>query len=35
MNGAQPDYPVALTPADEDAGRDPQLDKALEVLRGL
>jgi tricorn protease len=32
--GAQPDYPVDLTPADEDAGRDPQLEKALEILAG-
>ena len=32
-SGAQPDYPVDLTPADEDAGRDPQLEKALEVLK--
>lgn len=32
QRGAQPDDPVDLTPADEDAGRDPQLDKALEVL---
>jgi tricorn protease len=32
MNGAQPDHPVDLTPADEDAARDPQLDKAIEVL---
>ncbi len=32
LNGAKPDFPVALTPADEDAGRDPQLAKALEIL---
>jgi tricorn protease len=32
--GAQPDHRVDLTPADEDAGRDPQLDKALELLKG-
>lgn len=31
--GAQPDVPVDLTPADQDAGRDPQLEKAMEVLR--
>lgn len=30
--GAQPDHPVELTPADEHAGRDPQLEKALELL---
>jgi tricorn protease len=28
---AQPDVPVALTPADEAAGRDPQLEKAIEL----
>lgn len=32
LNGARPDHSVPLTPADEDAGRDPQLEKALEVL---
>lgn len=32
LNGAQPSFPVPLTPADEVAGRDPQLEKALEVL---
>lgn len=32
-NGAVPDYLVPFTPDDEAAGRDPQLDKALEVLR--
>jgi tricorn protease len=32
LNGAPPDHPVDLTPADEDAGRDPQLAKAIEVL---
>ncbi len=32
LNGAAPDFPVDLTPADEDAGRDPQLEKAVEVL---
>ena len=31
--GALPDIPVDLTPADEAAGRDPQLDAAVEVLR--
>ncbi len=31
-NGATPDHAADLTPADEDAGRDPQLDKALQVL---
>jgi tricorn protease len=33
LNGAVPDVPVELTPADEDAGHDPQLDEAIEVLR--
>lgn len=33
LNGAVPDFPVELTPADEDAGRDPQLVKAIEVLK--
>jgi tricorn protease len=33
LNGAQPDFPVTLTPADEDGGRDPQLEKALELVR--
>ena len=32
LNGAQPDHRVEQTPADEDAGRDPQLEKALELL---
>lgn len=32
-NGAVPDHLVPFTPDDEAAGRDPQLDKALEVLR--
>ncbi len=31
-HGAKPDFEVDLTPADVDAGRDPQLDKAIEVL---
>lgn len=30
--GQQPDYKVDITPADYFAGRDPQLDKAIEVL---
>jgi Tol biopolymer transport system component/C-terminal processing protease CtpA/Prc len=34
LNGAQPDFPVNLTPADQDGGRDPQLEKALELVRG-
>jgi tricorn protease len=33
LNGAQPDLSVNLTPADQDAGHDPQLEKALEVIR--
>ena len=32
-NGAVPDHLVPFTPDDEAAGRDPQLDKAIEVLR--
>jgi len=30
--GIEPDVPVAITPEDIEAGRDPQLDKALELL---
>lgn len=33
--GAQPDHTVELTPADESAGRDPQLDMALELLKRM
>jgi tricorn protease len=33
LNGAKPDFPVRLTPADEDKSLDPQLEKAIEVLR--
>jgi len=33
LNGAVPEHPVPLTPADEAAGRDPQLAAALEILR--
>lgn len=33
LNGAKPDYAVDITPSDEDSGADPQLDKALELLR--
>jgi len=32
LNGARPDFPIDLTPADQDAGRDPQLEKALELV---
>jgi tricorn protease len=32
LNGAQPDYPIWRSPADEATGYDPQLAKALEVL---
>ena len=32
LRGARPDFPVALSLEDEAAGRDPQLEKALEVL---
>ncbi len=31
--GLEPDYKVALTDADIDSGRDPQLDKALDLLK--
>lgn len=31
--GLEPDYKVVLTDADINAGRDPQLDKAIELLR--
>jgi tricorn protease len=31
--GAQPDHAVEMTPADEERGLDPQLEKALELLR--
>ncbi len=33
LNGAVPDFPVELTPADEDSSLDPQLAKAIEVLQ--
>ncbi len=33
-NGAQPDVPVDQTPADEAAGRDPQLEAAVKELLG-
>jgi tricorn protease len=33
--GCPPDYPVEVLPADHAAGRDPQLDKAVEVGLGL
>ncbi len=32
LNGAEPHFRVELTPGDEACGRDPQLEKALEVL---
>ena len=32
-NGAKPDIEVDLTPADEEAGRDPQLDMAVDAVR--
>ncbi|OHA92086.1 MAG: hypothetical protein A3J09_01150 [Candidatus Zambryskibacteria bacterium RIFCSPLOWO2_02_FULL_51_21] len=31
--GIEPDYKVVRTPADAQAGRDPQMDKALEILK--
>jgi tricorn protease len=33
LNGAHPDFAINLTPAEQDAGRDPQLEKALLVIR--
>lgn len=33
LNGATPDYPVEMTPDDENRGKDPQLEKALEILK--
>lgn len=33
--GLEPDVKVEITPKDTDAGRDPQLDKALEILKGM
>jgi carboxyl-terminal processing protease len=33
--GLEPEYIVEMTPEDYDEGRDPQLDKAIEVLKGL
>lgn len=35
LNGARPDYPISLTPDDEAHGLDPQLSKALEVLKEI
>lgn len=35
LNGCPPDYPVEMYPADWVQGRDPQLDKAVEVGLGL
>jgi carboxyl-terminal processing protease len=34
-NGLEPDYEADLTDEDIEAGNDPQLDKALEVIKGL
>jgi tricorn protease len=34
LNGAVPDFHVPMTPAEEASGGDPQMEKALEVLRG-
>ena len=31
-NGQQPDYDVEISPEDYFAGKDPQLDKSIEVL---
>lgn len=33
--GLTPDYPVEMTTEDRQAGKDPQLDKAVEVLLGM
>ncbi len=33
QKGVEPHHKVPLTPADREAGRDPQLEKALEILR--
>ncbi len=35
LNGAIPDHPVDLGPADEDEGTDPQLLRAIEVVENL
>lgn len=35
LHGAVPDFPVELTPQDEDAGNDPPLDMAVERLREM
>ncbi|RYD20419.1 MAG: hypothetical protein EOP88_15100 [Verrucomicrobiaceae bacterium] len=35
LNGATPDHPVEFTPDDEAAEKDPQLAKALEVLKKI
>jgi tricorn protease len=32
LNGAQPDHDLPILPGDEEEGRDPQLDKAVDVL---
>lgn len=34
-NGLTPDYEIDLTEKDSEAGKDPQLEKAVEVLRGV
>ncbi|MEX0919146.1 MAG: S41 family peptidase [Parcubacteria group bacterium] len=33
--GIEPDYPVEITLADREAGRDPQLERAVEVLNSM
>jgi len=33
MNGAVPDHLVPMTPSDEISGNDPQMEKALEIIR--
>ena len=33
--GLTPDVEVKITPEDEEAGKDPQLDKAIEIVKGL
>ncbi|MCD6528236.1 S41 family peptidase [bacterium] len=34
-SGLKPDYPIEMTEEDYEAGYDPQLEKAIEILRGL
>ncbi|MDE1974899.1 MAG: S41 family peptidase [Patescibacteria group bacterium] len=34
-DGLDPDYPVTMTTADQTAGKDPQMDKAVQLLDGM